>query len=58
MRALVKNGIGLFTPQGFLDGNNTATFLSLEDIEATLHLNVDMLLVSLKKVVFFQQERS
>jgi len=55
MRALVKNGIGLFTPQGFLDGNNTSTFLSLEDIEATAQLNVDMILVSLKKVIFFNK---
>ena len=22
MRAVVKNGVGVFTPQGFLDGNN------------------------------------
>ncbi len=55
MRALVKNGIGLFTPQGFLDGNNTASFLSLEDIEATTQLNADMILVSLKKVIFFNK---
>jgi CheY-specific phosphatase CheX/anti-anti-sigma regulatory factor len=55
MRALVKNGIGLFTPQGFLDGNNTSQFLSLEDIDATVNLNVDILLVSLKKVVFFNK---
>ncbi|WP_373069392.1 chemotaxis protein CheX [Sulfurimonas sp.] len=55
MRALVKNGIGLFSPQGFLDGNNTATFLSLEDIDSTIDLNVDMILVSLKKVIFFNK---
>ncbi|MBD3824255.1 MAG: chemotaxis protein CheX [Epsilonproteobacteria bacterium] len=55
MRATVKNGIGIFSPQGFLDGNNSGAFLSIEDIEATLHLNIDMLLVSLKKVVFFNR---
>ena len=55
MRALVKNGIGIFSPQGFLDGNNNSSFLSLEDIEATTKLNVDMILVSLKKVVFFNR---
>lgn len=55
MRALVKNGIGLFSPQGFLDGNNTSAFLTIEDIEATAKLNVDMILVSLKKVVFFNR---
>ncbi len=55
MRALVKSGIGIFSPQGFLDGNNSAAFLSVEDIEATANLNVDMVLVSLKRVVFFNR---
>ena len=26
MRAVVKNGIGVFSPQGFLDGNNNSAF--------------------------------
>jgi CheY-specific phosphatase CheX/anti-anti-sigma regulatory factor len=55
MRAVVKDGIGIFTPQGFLDGNNSVAFLSIEDIEATSKLNADMILVSLKKVVFFNR---
>ena len=55
MRALVKNGIGIFSPQGFLDGNNVSAFLSIEDIDATAKLNVSMILVSLKKVVFFNR---
>lgn len=55
MRAVVKNGVGVFSPQGFLDGNNGSSFLSIEDIEATAKLNADMILVSLKKVVFFNR---
>lgn len=55
MRAVVKDGIGVFHPQGFLDGNTNATTLSIEDIEATLHNNADMILVSLKKVVYFNR---
>jgi len=55
MRAIIKNGIGIFTPQGFLDGNNSAAFLSIEDVEATAELNVDIILVSLKKVVYFNK---
>ena len=55
MRAVVKDGIGIFIPQGFLDGNNSVSFLSIEDIEATIKLNADMILVSLKKVVFFNR---
>ncbi|MFA6191700.1 MAG: chemotaxis protein CheX [Sulfurimonas sp.] len=55
MRATVKDGIAVFSPQGFLDGNNTSAFLTIEDIEATLKLKVDMVLVSLKKVIFFNR---
>ncbi len=55
MRALVKNGIGLFTPQGFLDGDTAVAFLGLDDIDAAVKLNVDMVLVSLKKVIFFNK---
>ncbi|EQB40126.1 chemotaxis protein CheC [Sulfurimonas hongkongensis] len=55
MRAVVKNGVGVFTPQGFLDGNSSSSFLSIDDIEATATLDVDMILVSLKRVVFFNK---
>ena len=53
MKAVVKNGIGVLSPQGFLDGNTTGAFLTHEEIEATSRLKIDMLLVSLKKVIFF-----
>ncbi len=55
MRAVVKNGVGVFTPQGFLDGNNSLSLLSIEDIDATIKLNADMILVSLKKIIFFNR---
>ena len=55
MRAVVKNGVGIFTPQGFLDGNNGSSLLSIEDIHATTVLKVDMILVSLKRVIFFNK---
>lgn len=55
MRAVVKGRIGIFYLQGFLDGNNAPTFLTTEDIKATEELNIDMLLVSLKKVIFFNK---
>ena len=55
MRAVVKSGVGIFSPQGFLDGNNSAAFLSIEDIDATTKLNADMILVSLKRVIFFNR---
>ncbi|QOP45149.1 chemotaxis protein CheX [Sulfurimonas paralvinellae] len=55
MRAVVKDGVGVFHPQGFLDGTSSASLLSIEDIEATVHLNADMIMVSLKKVIFFNR---
>jgi len=55
MRAVLKNGIGVFTPQGFLDGNSGSAFLSIEDIEATIKLNASMIIVSLRKVIFFNR---
>jgi len=55
MRATVKGRVAVFHPQGFLDGNNAPSYLTLDDIRATEGLNVDMLLVSLKKVIFFNK---
>ncbi len=55
MRALLKDGIGMFTPQGFLDGGSGESFLTIEDINATADLKADMILVSLKKVIFFNK---
>lgn len=55
MRATVKGRVAIFHPQGFLDGNNAPSFLTIDDIKATEALNIDMLLVSLKKVIFFNK---
>ena len=55
MRAVVKNGIALFSPQGFLDGNNSSSFLTLDDVEAAINIKAEMFLVSLKKVIFFNK---
>lgn len=55
MRPTVKGRIAIFHPQGFLDGNNAPSFLTIDDIKATESLNIDMLLVSLKKVIFFNK---
>ncbi|MEA1983963.1 MAG: chemotaxis protein CheX [Campylobacterota bacterium] len=55
MRAIIKDGIGIFTPQGFLDGAAAASSLTMDDIEATIAHNTDTILVSLKKVIFFNR---
>jgi CheY-specific phosphatase CheX len=53
MRATVKNRVAVFTLQGFLDGTNAPFFIALDDIKHTYTLNVDMILISLKRVVYF-----
>ncbi|WP_457748427.1 chemotaxis protein CheX [Sulfurimonas sp.] len=55
MRAVVKDGIGVFHPQGFLDGSSSNALLSIEDIEMTIKSNASMILVSLRKVIFFNR---
>jgi CheY-specific phosphatase CheX len=55
MRAVVKNGVGIFHPQGFLDGSSSNAILSIDDINATVAQNAGMILVSLKKVIFFNR---
>ena len=55
MRAVIRDGIGVFHPQGFLDGTSASALLSIEDIDATLKSNASMILVSLKKVIFFNR---
>ncbi len=53
MRASVKDSIAVFTPQGFIDGTNAPLLLTVEDINVTKKLKVNMVLISLKKVLFF-----
>lgn len=55
MKPVVKNGIGVFSPQGFLDGNNSTAFFSIDDAEAVSNIKAEMILVSLKKVIFFNK---
>ncbi|QSZ41116.1 chemotaxis protein CheX [Sulfurimonas aquatica] len=55
MKAVIKNNIGVFHPQGFLDGAAGTSILSMEDIQSTLNANAEMILVSLKKVIFFNR---
>ncbi|WP_456322801.1 chemotaxis protein CheX [Hydrogenimonas sp.] len=50
-----KQKIALFTPQGFLDGENAMQLITLQDISAVRSTSVSMVLVSLKKVVFFNK---
>jgi CheY-specific phosphatase CheX len=53
MRAVSKDGIALFSPQGFLDGAAAISYLNNEDKNAAMNLKEDIILISLKKVIFF-----
>ncbi|MBT5934529.1 chemotaxis protein CheX [Sulfurimonas sp.] len=53
MRSVTKNGVRIFFPQGFLDGTAAEELLSIDDVNRTVKSNPSMILVSLKKVIFF-----
>jgi len=36
MRAVIRDGIGVFHPQGFLDGAASESLLNIEDIDMTI----------------------
>ena len=55
MRAVLKDGVAVFKPQGFLDSNNSEYFVSIDDIKATIKLEASLILVSLEKVIFFNK---
>ena len=56
MRPVIKKQkVAYFSPQGFLDGNNASQLITLTDIQGLKSSNVTMVLVSLKKVVFFNK---
>ena len=53
MRPVVKNRIAVFHPQGFIDSSNSLMIITQQDVLATLQLDVDAVLISLEKVIFF-----
>ncbi|WP_457597638.1 chemotaxis protein CheX [Hydrogenimonas sp.] len=56
MRPVIKKGrVAFFSPQGFLDGINASQLITVQDIQSLKTTNVTMILVSLKKVVFFNK---
>jgi CheY-specific phosphatase CheX/anti-anti-sigma regulatory factor len=55
MRPTVKTRVAVISPQGFLDGINAPNYLTMEDIAAIKKLEIDIFLVSLKGVIFFNK---
>ncbi len=55
MRPFIKHKIAIFSPQGFIDGNNAPSFITLEDIKFCASREIDAALISLSKVVHFNK---
>jgi CheY-specific phosphatase CheX/anti-anti-sigma regulatory factor len=55
MKPIIKNKIATFYPQGFIDNNNASKFITYNDIKYIATANVDAVLISLSKVVFFNK---
>jgi CheY-specific phosphatase CheX len=56
MRPVIKKQkVAIFSPQGFLDGNNASQLITVQDMQAVRTSRVSMVLVSLKKVIFFNK---
>lgn len=55
MRPTLKNGLAIFTPQGFLDGENAKVIIEPQDIQFLVEKGCEAALISLKKVVFFNK---
>ncbi len=56
MRPVIKKRrIAIFTPQGFLDGNNASGIVTMQDMDMVRSSGVHMVLVSMKRVAFFNK---
>jgi len=53
MKPIIKKRIASFYPQGFVDSNNAYSFITKDDIEFLEDKDITMVLVSLKRVIFF-----
>ena len=50
-----KQSVAYFSPQGFLDGNNASQLITMQDMQAIKSTSLSMVLVSMKKVIFFNK---
>ena len=53
MRPIIKSKMAIFSPQGFLDGTNAPYLIDTSDIEFVLSSKCDLILISLKKIIYF-----
>ena len=50
-----KQTVAVFTPQGFIDGQNAGSFITLQDVQFIEHKNFELVLISFKKVISFNK---
>lgn len=55
MKPAIKNKLAVFAPHGFLDGGNARSVIDNQDIEFLKTTKCEVVLVSLKKVIFFNK---
>ncbi len=55
MRPTVRTRVATITPQGFLDGSSAPNYLTTEDVRSIKKLDINIFLISLKSVIFFNK---
>ena len=55
MKPALKNSLAVFYPQGFLDGENAKAIIEPQDIAYLANKKCEAVLISLKKIVFFNK---
>ena len=56
MKPVIKQKVALFTPVGFLDGENASDIISPFDIDYLMSVKPEGAFISLKKVIFFNKK--
>lgn len=55
MKPVLKEKLAVFSPQGFLDGGNASSVIEPNDVDFVINSKSEIILVSLKKIIFFNQ---
>ncbi len=55
MKPIIKKKLAIFNPQGFLDGGNARSVILPQDVTTVVYAKCEVVLVSLKKIVFFNK---
>ncbi|MCV6606918.1 MAG: chemotaxis protein CheX [Campylobacterales bacterium] len=55
MTPQIRNGIAIFSPQGFIDGNNAPLIINNEDLKFLNRIKARGIMISFEKVIFFNK---